>query len=83
MSTLQSSLRGALCIVFTHVETHAISWFRAYELHLWLTRRIPIVARILDHYWSMLVQPWIIIIILVQYYTNIGQLFFATRHISR
>jgi hypothetical protein len=40
-----------------------------------------LVARILDHFWSMLVQSWTNIIILVQYYTNIGQLFFAARDI--
>jgi hypothetical protein len=38
-----------------------------------------LVARILDQYWSMLVQSWTNIIIVVQYYTNIGQIFFATR----
>jgi hypothetical protein len=40
---------------------------------------LTLVASTLDQYWSILVQYWTNIFILVQYYTIIGQLFFAIR----
>jgi hypothetical protein len=43
-----------------------------------MVRLNSLVATILDQYWSILAQYRTNIFILVQYWTNIGQLFFAS-----